>query len=97
MAYNVSGCRTRRPGATFAQANGVTGQGLGERNEVTGAGNPVLGEVRFHLQCSGKSVASPKKTRLHVSHKMSQCLSIEKYREWSDTRPPLTRTRTTLD
>ena len=34
------GCRTRRDGATFAQANGVTDQGLGERNEVTGAGTP---------------------------------------------------------
>ena len=29
-------------------ANGVTDQGLGERNEVTGAGNPVLSEVQPH-------------------------------------------------
>ena len=32
-------------------ANGVTDQGLGERNEVTGAGNPVLCVVQLYSIC----------------------------------------------
>ena len=36
-------------------ANGVTDQGLGGRNEVTGAGNPVLCDVPL----TGPTVKSP--------------------------------------
>ena len=41
-------------------ANGVTDQGLGERNEVTGAGNPVLCDGQSHRVClKGKPDAIP--------------------------------------
>ena len=49
ISANVSGCRTRSLGATFAQANGVTGQGLGVVSAANEAGNPVLGDVGFCL------------------------------------------------
>ena len=64
------GCRTRSTGRTFAQANGMTGQGLGEvTSEARNvAGNPVLGEGGFfffdleRLVYRGRSLILPAST-----------------------------------
>ena len=49
-------------------ANGVTARGLGGRNEVTGAGNPVLCDVPPHRDChNGKhGETSPLLNRIHL-------------------------------
>ena len=68
------GCRTRSTGRTFAQANGMTGQGLGEvtseaRNE---AGNPVLADGQSCRACMDASPASLRVLRLAKRTELEQ-------------------------
>jgi hypothetical protein len=53
LRLTAPGCRTRSDGRTFAQANGMTAQGLGEGSAATEAGNLVLCAVGIPFTHSG--------------------------------------------